>query len=333
MLAIKSLHVRRLSDMRSRAEPSTGNVMALPPRLSVVIPHLNEPDDLRRCLHSLVAQKRDGISFEIIVVDNGSAKLPTEACTGVPDVHLEHETTPGPGPARNRGANLAHAGIIAFIDADCIACPGWVRSIVEYFEKNPETGFVGGDIGILPSDPTRLTAVEAYESIYSYRAQEYVERHGFAATGNMAVRTSVFRAVGPFGGIATMEDTEWGQRATALGLKSTYLPQAKVLTSSCKSFEQLSRRFDRHVAHEFRKVGGSSKAMVRWLLTGAAIAASPILEIVSITRSDRVSGLRARWLALVCMIRIRLYRARRMFSLALKDNSATLVGAWNRENP
>jgi cellulose synthase/poly-beta-1,6-N-acetylglucosamine synthase-like glycosyltransferase len=318
--------------MRSRAEPSTGNAMALPPRLSVVIPHLNEPDDLRRCLHALVAQKRDGIAFEIIVVDNGSVALPIEACAGMPDVRLEHEATPGPGPARNHGANLARADIIAFIDADCVACPDWARSIVEHLEQNPEIGFLGGDIGILPADLTRLTAVEAYESIYSYRAREYVERHGFAATGNMAVRTSVFRAVGPFGGIATMEDTEWGQRATALGLKSAYLAQAKVLTNSCRSFAQLSRRFDRHVAHEFRKVGGSPKAMALWLLTGAAIAASPILQIVPIARSDRISGLRSRWLALLCMTRIRLYRTRRMFSLALKDNSAAVVGAWNREN-
>jgi glycosyltransferase involved in cell wall biosynthesis len=318
--------------MQRRADPSAGNAMALPPRLSVVIPHLNEPDDLRRCLRSLVAQRSDGIAFEIIVVDNGSVELPTKACAGMPDVHLEHEATPGPGPARNHGASLARATIVAFIDADCVACPGWVRSIVEHLEQNPEIGFLGGDIGILPTDPARLTAVEAYESVYSYRAREYVEQYGFAATGNMAVRTSVFRAVGPFGGIATMEDTEWGQRATALGLKSAYLAQAKVLTNSCKSFAQLSRRFDRHVAHEFRKVDGSPTAMARWLLTGAMIAASPILEIVSIARSDRVSGLRSRWLALLCLTRIRLYRARRMFSLALKDNSAAVVGAWNREN-
>ena len=114
--------------------------------------------------------------------------------------------------------------------------------------------------------------------------------------------------------------------------KIAYLPHAKVLTSSCKSFAQLTRRWDRHVAHEFRQVGGSRKAMVRWLLTGAVIAASPILEIVSIARSDRISGLRTRWLALLCLTRIRLYRARRMLSLALKDNSAAVVGAWNREN-
>lgn len=304
--------------------------MTSPPRLSVVIPHLNEPGDLRRCLESLVAQRGDDLDFEIIVVDNGSTELPSQACSGLKDVHLRLETTPGPGPARNHGARIARAELIAFIDADCVACPGWARSIVEYLEQNPATGFLGGDIGILPVDPDRLTAVEAYESIYSYRARDYVQKYGFAATGNMAVRASVFRAVGPFGGIATMEDTEWGQRATGMGFKIAYLPQAKVLTGSCKSFGQLAGRWDRHVAHEFRHVAGT-KSMARWLLTGAVIAASPLPEIVSIMRSDRVSGLRSRWLTFTCLTRIRLYRARRMFGLALWDNSAAVVGSWNRE--
>lgn len=301
------------------------------PRLSVVIPHLNEPRDLRRCLLSLVEQRQDGIDFEIIVVDNGSAQLPTEACAGLPDMHLHHEATPGPGPARNFGASQARADLIAFIDADCVASPGWARSIVEYLEQNPQTGFLGGDIGILPADPARLTGVEAYESIYSYRARDYVEKYGFAATGNMAVRASVFRTVGPFGGISTMEDTEWGQQATAMGFKIAYLPQAKVLTNSCKSFGELARRWDRHVAHEFRHVGASSKAMARWLATAAALAVSPLPGFFSILRSSRISGLRTRFSAMVCLTRIRLYRARRMLALALQDNSAAVVGTWNRE--
>ena len=68
-----------------------------------------------------------------------------------------------------------------------------------------------------------------------------------------------------------------------------------------------------------------------WLATAAALAVSPLPGAISIIRSRRIGGLRARWLALVCLTRIRLYRARRMFGLALKDNSAAVVGTWNRE--
>jgi len=301
-------------------------------QLSVVIPHLNEPGDLRRCLTALESQRTDGVQFEIIVVDNGSAALPSEVCADFPDVRLELERTPGPGPARNKGASAAQAPLLAFIDCDCFAAPGWVRAIVDHMTEHPTIDFIGGDIRIEPASPGRLTAVEAYEDVFSYRAQLYVERYGFAATGNMAVRKSVFRAVGPFGGIGTMEDTEWGKRATALGYKIAYLAEARVTTASCRSFRELAVRWDRHTAHEYREVEHHVFGIFRWLVSGALMAASPPLEIVRILRSDRVTGLRMAAAAFACLTRVRLYRARRMFQLALRDTTRDTVGRWNRGN-
>mgnify|MGYP002529872914 CR=1 FL=1 len=91
--------------------------MSSHPRLSIVIPHLNEPDSLQRCLAALNAQRNPNIPFEIIVVDNGSRIPPRAACAAVPGVRLERESIPGPGPARNRGAAVANADLLAFIDA------------------------------------------------------------------------------------------------------------------------------------------------------------------------------------------------------------------------
>ncbi|MCV9967054.1 glycosyltransferase family 2 protein [Pararhizobium sp. BT-229] len=305
--------------------------MNVPFQLSVIVPHLNEPEDLRRCLRSLNAQRESGISFEIIVVDNGSKEMPKAACSDVPDLRLEREMVPGPGPARNLGASVARAEVLAFIDSDCIAQPGWAHAIVALMTERPDIDLVGGDIGVLMVDPRRPSAIEAYESIYSYRARDYVERYGFAATGNMAVRAQVFRTVGPFGGIGTMEDTEWGQRATAQGKRIAFLPEARVLTPSCKTFAELACRWDRHVAHEFRKVSGSRTAMLGWLAGCTAVVVSPLAESFRILRTDRISGARNRLLALVCLTRIRLHRAWRMLDLALHGDAGRFVERWNRE--
>jgi GT2 family glycosyltransferase len=303
------------------------------PRLSVIIPHLNEPLDLCACLLALDKQRSDAIPFEIIVVDNGSSELPLFATSLVSGVRLEQEPIPGPGPARNHGANVARAELLAFIDADCLAEPGWIAAIVEFMAGNPTVGFLGGDIRIRQADPSCMTSVEAYEHVYSYRTQTYVERDGFAATGNMAVRADVFRSVGPFGGISTMEDTEWGKRASAQGYRIAYLADAKVTTPSCRSFAELTRRWDRHVAHEFRHVRGDPTGLLKWLAKSVVVAMSPLGEVVKLLRSDRVSTPRERWLAFICMTRIRLYRARRMIELAWRDNTAAMVDTWNRENP
>ena len=301
------------------------------PKVSVVIPHLNEPDDLRACLAALTAQRADGFNFEIIVVDNGSREMPEFATALAPNVRLLRETTPGPGPARNLGVANARAPLIAFIDADCLAAPGWLTEIVRHFDDNPQTAFAGGDIRIRPAEE-HLTAIECYENVYSYRTRTYVERHGYAATGNMAVRADVFRAVGPFGGIGTMEDTEWGQRATAMGYAIAYLPNARVYTPSCRSFAELVRRWDRHIAHECQENRGKPLASLRWLARTAVMTASPAGEVVRVLRSDRARTWRERMLALGCVSRVRLYRAQRMLGLAWRDNAASMLDIWNREN-
>jgi cellulose synthase/poly-beta-1,6-N-acetylglucosamine synthase-like glycosyltransferase len=60
------------------AEPDVGPVSAYP-AISVVIPHLGQPELLRLCLRSL-AEQQDAPPFEVLVVDNGSAELPEEIC-------------------------------------------------------------------------------------------------------------------------------------------------------------------------------------------------------------------------------------------------------------
>ena len=183
--------------------------------ISVVIPHLNEPDRLERCLRSIDRQRGGRVAFEVIVVDNGSREPVAGICRAFSGVRHVVEPVPGPGPARNRGAALARGRILAFIDADCVAQQGWVEAIAEAFQ-DPRVDVLGGDIRILPRS-ARRTALEAYEGLYSYRARLFVERHGYAATGNMAVRTEVFRRVGPFPGLGTHEDVVWGRKARARG--------------------------------------------------------------------------------------------------------------------
>lgn len=97
--------------------------------ISIVIPHFNQEDHLRTCLKRLQAQKGGLTDVEIIVVDNGSRRMPDAVCAEIPAVRLLSETTPGPGPARNRGAAVAQGDVLAFIDADCHADPGWLAAM------------------------------------------------------------------------------------------------------------------------------------------------------------------------------------------------------------
>jgi glycosyltransferase involved in cell wall biosynthesis len=304
-------------------------VPAKGPALTVIIPHLNAPEVLEHCLQALSAQRGEGVSFEVIVVDNGSEQRPETVCAAYDFVRLSEEATPGPGPARNHGASLAQGPLLAFIDCDCIAQPGWITSIAQHFARHPGTDVIGGDVCIARVDPAHATAIEAYESVYGYRFKLYIEKHGYSGSGNMAVRRPVFEQVGGFAGIQIAEDMDWGRRAAAAGMQLDYVPLMRIDTAAREDFRQLARKWDRHIGHDFETLAGAG-AQLRWGLRALALALSPLAEMLRIVRSERISGARERWLAWRCLCRIRLYRCARMLRLLAGGDGRAMSGAWRR---
>jgi GT2 family glycosyltransferase len=299
------------------------------PIFSIVIPHLNQPEHLRRCLESLSRQTLNLERVEIVVVDNGSSQLPTEMCAEYPGVRLIEQPTPGPGPARNLGVAESRGGILAFIDADCTADPGWLQAVHDAIEHDAAQ-IVGGDVRIARSDPQRPTMLEAYESIYAYRQEEYIKREGYSGTGNLAMRREVFDKVGPFAGIDVAEDRDWGRRATRLGLAVRYVPGMIVFHPARQSFDALCEKWDRHISHTFAEDARGLVGRLRWLAVAVAVAGSPIFEARRIVASRRVASHYERWLAALVLVRIRLYRAGRMLAALAGRPIVHSSRHWNR---
>lgn len=297
------------------------------PRLSVVIPHLEDHEALRRCLASLAHQQPTTPPFEIIVVDNGSTHPPEAICAEHEAARLLTHDTPGPGPARSHGARQAEGEILAFLDADCVAAPDWLETIAVTFADRPDPLVVGGAVDISFADPARPTAVEAYECVFGYRMKLYVERDGYTATLNMATRRSTFLDIGDFGGIDRAEDGDWGRRAQARGVAIEYVPQMRVATTARRSFEELTRKWDRHIAHDYAAVEGG-RARFRWLVRAAALLGSPVIDVVRVARAPQLRGIPARLRALGCLVRIRSYRAWRMTALVFGGGTEELTASW-----
>jgi GT2 family glycosyltransferase len=301
--------------------------MTSPPRISVIIPHLNQPAHLARCLASLAAGTRR--PDEVVVVDNGSAELPHAVIAAHPGVQLLSEPEPGPGRARNRGIAATTGEILAFIDADCQADRAWLAA-AEAAMADPGALILGGDVRIPAADPGRLTMIEAYESEYAFRMDRYIARDGFTGTGNLVVRREILATVGPFRGREVAEDRDWGQRATAKGYPIRYVAEMRVFHPARDSFGQIFAKWDRQIAHDFVLARTSRGGMLRFFAKTLAMAVSPVAELPRILGSQRISGSRNRALAFAALTRIRLHRARRMLGLLLGRDPDALSGAWNR---
>jgi len=296
--------------------------------ISVIIPHLNQEDYLKTGLDALQMQEGVKSAVEIIVVDNGSRRMPEHICSAYPNVSLVSEEVPGPGPARNKGVTFAKGDILAFIDADCRSHLRWLAAIERAF-SDPAIQIIGGDVQVDYADPARPAFWEPYEVIYSYRNNEHIAE-GFSGTGNLATRPEILRNVGPFARIEVAEDRDWGFRAGALGYTITYVPKMIVYHPARESFFELTHKWDRHIAHNFEDFATKPFGRLRWIGRIFAIAGSPVFEIPRVLRSDRISGVRERSLAFLCLNRIRLYRARRMLGLLLGGDGRASSGNWNR---
>jgi glycosyltransferase involved in cell wall biosynthesis len=298
-------------------------------RISVVIPHLNQPEQLEACLRSLESQSLERSAFEIIVVDNGSASLPEVVAGRHAGVRLLQELRPGPGLARNLGAEYASGQVLCFIDADCIAHRDWLRGVANEFASAPPGTVLGGDVQIWRADPSSFTALEAYESVFAYRFKLYIEQHGYSGTGNLAVSRMDFRRAGPFGGINVAEDVEWGARARAAGLTFRYVPGMVVYHPARRSMRELFVKWDRHIQHALNMSAGKPWWRLRWLARTVAVLASPAVDVWKVVFGRRVQGASARMKGSAALVLLRSYRAWRMLAALITTRGVL----WNRDTP
>lgn len=296
------------------------------PSISVVIPHLNQPEALEACLGSLEAQSLARDAFEIIVVDNGSRSLPEGIVANHPGTRLLRELRPGPGPARNLGVQAATAEIIAFIDADCRAHRDWLSNALQKIRSLPEGAALGGDVRIWRDHRNTFTAIEAYEEVFGYRFKLFIERHGYSGTGNLVVRRVDYERVGPFAGIEFAEDVEWGRRARLAGLTFRYVPEMVVFHPARRSLQELRAKWDRHTQHELNMARATHGWKLRWIARALAVLASPVVHLVMVAGSDRIEGVSSRLKAILVLFAIRAYRARKMIALLSGSN----LVVWNQ---
>ena len=95
----------------------------------------------------LAARPARGIAHEILVVDDGDGDATADVVRrGRPCATSAHGARRGLNAARNTGLREAGAPLIAFVDDDVLAPPGWLDALVEGAERHPEAEAFGGPI-------------------------------------------------------------------------------------------------------------------------------------------------------------------------------------------
>src|SRR5579862_3273563 len=124
-------------------------------RLSVMIPTYNRPDCIRRCLACLAQQVPP--PDQVIVVDAATNDLTREAVAEFPGVEYVanpagRRNTPN---SRNVAVRRSTGDIIASLDDDAYAHPGWVAAILKTYRDPTIAGVAGRALNNQPGEATR----------------------------------------------------------------------------------------------------------------------------------------------------------------------------------
>ncbi|MHA3774166.1 glycosyltransferase family 2 protein [Verrucomicrobiota bacterium sgz303538] len=113
-------------------------------KVSIVIICWNDRDDILKCLESIYREKK-GISFEVIVTDNGSTDGSVEAVRGqFPAVKVvENVRNLGFGGGNNSGFREASGDYVLILNPDTILHTSALERLTSYADRHPEAGAFG----------------------------------------------------------------------------------------------------------------------------------------------------------------------------------------------
>lgn len=171
------------------------------PRLSVIVGIHDSArrSGLEECLRSVLEQS--GPEVEVVVVVDGNPLLAAALrAQPLPVRVVDHRGRRGVSSMRNAGIDATTAPLVAFIDDDAIATPGWTDALLRAFDDEGVLGIGGAVRPSWNSEPPSWFP-EAFDWAVGGTSA------GMPATvssvrnlrgGNMCYRRSLFAAVGAF---------------------------------------------------------------------------------------------------------------------------------------
>ena len=197
------------------------------PVVSVVVPTHDRADYLAVTLESLNAQDIDA-PYEVIVVDDGSRDNTAGVARRANAMYIRHYPPRGVNAARNEGARAASAPLIALVDDDVYAPPGWLRAMLEGAGDHPDAEAFGGPIRARFDGPAPGGCGRESAPITTLDLGPDDVETGLVWSANMLFRRNAFDRVGPFDeGLPTGGDEEeWLRRLRAGGGTVMYLAAA-----------------------------------------------------------------------------------------------------------
>jgi GT2 family glycosyltransferase len=290
-------------------------------RVSVIVVSLNTCDLLRACLRS-VFEAGGKVSFEVIVIDNGSVDGSADMVRReFPRVRLVvNERNEGFARPNNTGMRMAAGEFFFLVNSDAELRPGTTDALVDFLEATPQAGSCGPRL--LYPDGRHQPSVKGFPTIcthawdmlfldrlfpqsrvfgkgemawFDYDRAARVD-HVMAAA--LMVRRTTVDDVGMLDEDFAIyyNDMDWCYRMNRRGWETWYVPDATVVHHLGKTVGVVNRDFryfetlHHNVTLFYQKHYGRLSVVVYRLLTAAGFSVRAVYwSVVSLWRSDEAA--------------------------------------------
>lgn len=199
---------------------------------SVVVPTRDRPEQLGRCLDSLVELRSAAGEPELIIVDDDpgrGAELQVFTHPDKPRFTYLNAGGNGPATARNMGARAASGDLLAFTDDDCEPEPGWLEAMEEALRGNEGAAAAGATLNGAPEACSEVSqlVVSALQ-----RSERALGGPAFVASNNVAFPRQMFLDLAGFDEsfpLAAAEDRDLCERWIRAGHRFIDVPGARIL--------------------------------------------------------------------------------------------------------
>ena len=197
------------------------------PKVSIVVIAYNEARMLPSCLDALMQLEYPRERLEIIVVDNNSTDKTGEIVKRYP-VQYIFEAKQGRATARNSGIRASSGTLVAFIDADCIAHPHWLKRIAGGFTGGATAG-CGGIIASHKLDTPLEKYMDRVLCVQNSAISGEVLFLPFIITCNSIFRKDALEKVNMFDeALSFIDDIDISWRLLFQGYRFNFIPDAIV---------------------------------------------------------------------------------------------------------
>ena len=271
------------------------------PDISIVIPTFRRVNLLERLLNSLVDQKINDASFEIVVVDNSPSgdRQTVELCKREKsnrafNLTYAHQPERGTNEARNLGIVQSKADLVGFIDDDETLPVDWVAKALSINKEYSPDCFGGPYIPNFV-DPKPIWFKEEYHLVSLGQKSRWLDQGEALLGGNMVYQRRWLEEMGGFAhqfgrsgfNLGYGDDTDFMLRIAEKGARLWYDPDLYILhytpadRLSVRWFLRSKWLHGKAKAHIHYKnpANRDDRPFVRVLLSGLKVLGMKCLEI------------------------------------------------------